>query len=592
MTDATAAGLGWISEFDTPTTPDQTWTAANYQEILPGIATPLTIGLLREISDRQGTRFMYDLGFLDTLDYVFTGFFYNRAYLCVSAFRAMAEQVPLSSPEAVDEQYLGKTRDPNAPRRRIPPRALPRTGKLVARVLRRMGQLPKELRQETERLDAWLAAERARPPAALTPAQLAARGQLGERFYARQAYLSAGAIAFSSASFDTLGSFLTRWLGEAELRATLCTGLDTIESARPALGLWQLAQQVRASEELSLLFAESPPAAVLAQIEASRAGSPHARRFGQSLDVFLQQFGHRALSEIELAHPAWADEPDVVIALIRGLLAGEAPDPFLTAERQRARRLEATRRVERRLGLPRRLIFRRLLGNAQTYLWAREQAKTNWTKCMHRLRQDFRELGRRLAAAGVLATPEDVFFLVAAEIYALADPPTRAESPAAREARATVARRRAEYERNRAVTLPETFTGRPLPLAVSTHEPSPAETTAVEPEPLVLRGMACSPGRVTGPARVIHSPETGERVLPGEVLVAPVTDAAWTPLFLSAAAVVVDIGGLLSHGSTVAREYGLPAVINVKTGTTRIPTGRLVTVDGDRGEVIVHGKNS
>jgi pyruvate,water dikinase len=104
----------------------------------------------------------------------------------------------------------------------------------------------------------------------------------------------------------------------------------------------------------------------------------------------------------------------------------------------------------------------------------------------------------------------------------------------------------------------------------------------------VLRGLGVSPGRVTGRARVILDPRTESRIEQGEILVAPVTDTGWTPFFLVAAALVVDVGGLLSHGSIVAREYGIPGVLNVLHGTRRIRTGQTLTVDGSRGEVIIH----
>jgi len=101
----------------------------------------------------------------------------------------------------------------------------------------------------------------------------------------------------------------------------------------------------------------------------------------------------------------------------------------------------------------------------------------------------------------------------------------------------------------------------------------------------VLKGIPVSPGRVTGRARVIHSVQGAARIDAGEILVAPFTDAAWTPLFFSARAAVVDVGGLLSHASIVAREYGLPAVVNVKVGTTVIKDGQMITVDGTKGEI-------
>jgi len=102
-----------------------------------------------------------------------------------------------------------------------------------------------------------------------------------------------------------------------------------------------------------------------------------------------------------------------------------------------------------------------------------------------------------------------------------------------------------------------------------------------------LKGVAASPGVVTAPARVVHGPEDFARMQTGEILVAPLTTPAWTPLFARAAAVVTDIGGPLSHGSIVAREYGIPAVLGTGIATARIPTGQLITVDGAKGTITV-----
>ena len=151
------------------------------------------------------------------------------------------------------------------------------------------------------------------------------------------------------------------------------------------------------------------------------------------------------------------------------------------------------------------------------------------------------------------------------------------------EAARHIRRRRAEEERNLPVLLPETFQGRPKPLR-------PADSEL--PEGDILRGIPVSPGRVTGPARVILDPRRDAAIEPGEILVAPVTDAGWTPLFVAAAGIVVDVGGSLSHGSTVAREFGLPAVVNVKHGTRLIRTGQTITVDGDEGVVVLGGSNT
>ncbi|MER3421469.1 MAG: pyruvate, water dikinase, partial [Chloroflexota bacterium] len=120
---------------------------------------------------------------------------------------------------------------------------------------------------------------------------------------------------------------------------------------------------------------------------------------------------------------------------------------------------------------------------------------------------------------------------------------------------------------------------------LSVPESAPGEPEQADGR--VLRGIAASGGIATGRARVARTPEEGAALQPGEVLIAPFTDPGWTPLFAVAAAVVTDLGGVLSHGAIVAREYGIPAVVNTRHATTRIRTGQIVTVDGDAGTVQV-----
>jgi phosphohistidine swiveling domain-containing protein len=181
------------------------------------------------------------------------------------------------------------------------------------------------------------------------------------------------------------------------------------------------------------------------------------------------------------------------------------------------------------------------------------------------------ELGERLAARRVLESRDDIFFLSMDEI----DPVRRGE--AGFKVREVVAARRAEHERNLVITPPKVVVGR--------FDPGNFVPDAIEESAELLTGLAVSPGVVTGPARVILRANTNERVLPGEILVTPFTDPGWAPYFLPAAAIVMDQGGLLSHGSIVAREYGIPAVVNVGPATKIIHTGQTIQVDGNSGVV-------
>ena len=143
--------------------------------------------------------------------------------------------------------------------------------------------------------------------------------------------------------------------------------------------------------------------------------------------------------------------------------------------------------------------------------------------------------------------------------------------------RVRVAERRLQYERNLKITPPAVIVGR--------FDPDAFVPDAVERGKKVFHGLGVSAGSATGRARVILRSDAGERVLPGEILVAPFTDPGWTPYFVAAAGIIMDMGGLLSHGSIVAREFGIPAVVNVGPATQIIRTGQWLEVDVDRGVV-------
>jgi pyruvate,water dikinase len=195
-----------------------------------------------------------------------------------------------------------------------------------------------------------------------------------------------------------------------------------------------------------------------------------------------------------------------------------------------------------------------------------------WIEVNHVIRLLCREVGQRLAAQGLLTDPQELYYLTFPEVQQLI-----ANGTLDRQMTARIRRRQAEFARNQQVTFPTSFQGRPRPLC----------PTSVPGAGTLLRGIPVSPGVVTGAARVILDPRQEAALQQGEILVAPVTDAAWGPLFLIAAGLVVDVGGPLSHGAIVAREYGLPAVVNVPEATRRVRTGQMLTVNGATGEVWV-----
>jgi pyruvate,water dikinase len=191
------------------------------------------------------------------------------------------------------------------------------------------------------------------------------------------------------------------------------------------------------------------------------------------------------------------------------------------------------------------------------------------------------DAGRRLAAAGRLADPGDVFSLAYEELQdALRD--------GKGDLRELVERRRRERDENRKLTPPPAIGTPPgedglgeNPMLTKFFGAPPEEN----PDPRLINGNAASAGKRTGVARVIPSIEASGRLQPGEILVCPATNPPWTPLFAVASAIVTDHGGILSHTAIVAREYRIPAVVGTKVGTSLIQDGQTITVDGDEGTV-------
>jgi pyruvate,water dikinase len=181
------------------------------------------------------------------------------------------------------------------------------------------------------------------------------------------------------------------------------------------------------------------------------------------------------------------------------------------------------------------------------------------------------ELGKKLADKGVLKNQDDVFFLRLEEIEPVA------RDKADFNIHQAIKDRRTEYDRNCLISPPDAIFGK--------FDPDKYVPESVDADVETLTGMPVSPGVTTGKARVILRADADQQVLAGEILVAPFTDPGWTPYFVTAAAIVMDQGGILSHGSIVAREYGIPAVVNVGSGTEIIKTGQTIEVDGNQGIV-------
>jgi pyruvate,water dikinase len=298
------------------------------------------------------------------------------------------------------------------------------------------------------------------------------------------------------------------------------------------------------------------------------------------MDAYVAQYGH-ALYNLDFAVPLAGEDRAALQAMQRAWAAG-APSPDERYARLAAEREAATQRLRTRLSGRRRRTFDERLGAAQRAAQVREDALFDLGLAWAPLRRYALELGNRLVEAGALATPEQVFWLHRDELASLAEALDRCEPlPVSLAEPAQVRCREREAARGARVpfAIPERKARGLMAVFVPTAEARRQSAGDV------LSGTATSPGEVTAVARVIAGPEVFGRLSKGEILVAHATTPAWTPLFALVGGLVADLGGALSHGSIVAREYGIPAVMGTGNATERIRDGQVITVDGTAGKV-------
>ncbi|NUT73225.1 PEP/pyruvate-binding domain-containing protein [Pseudarthrobacter sp. C4D7] len=357
-------------------------------------------------------------------------------------------------------------------------------------------------------------------------------------------------------------------------------GLPNNVTTEMDLELWHLAQGIQEDAESRTALMAGDPAALAAAFRAGRLPA----RLDAGLARFLGRYGHRAVGEIDVGLPRWSEEPDHILGILANYL--RLDDPAVAPDAQFSKAAEdaetqvdrLTARAAARSSIRGRLV-RAALRRARMFAGLREQPKYQLVLGLGEVRRQLLLVGTELAQAGALERRDDVFFLDFAEVrQALTG--TSAGNPApAPDLKALVAVRRQDYARE--------LKRRHIPRVLLSDgtEPEAARTAVGSAANGTLAGSPASAGMVTAAARVILDP-VGARLEPGEILVAPSTDPGWTPLFLTAGGLVMEMGGPNSHGAVVAREYGIPAVVGVPDATGLISTGQKITVDGGAGTVV------
>ncbi|MCC6765852.1 MAG: hypothetical protein IT293_14435 [Deltaproteobacteria bacterium] len=372
-------------------------------------------------------------------------------------------------------------------------------------------------------------------------------------------------MVFAYVFFHLVHELGRRWApGRPEDLAALTVGVPGVASLEAHYDLHTLARLFRAEPRVGAAVSAHDLETAAALLLRDDGGAA-ARAFRR----FLDQHGHR-LTGRDLSCPTWAESPAMVVELALAAGTDAALDRAALVER----RLAATARFLAAFGggptgAARRAAFGWLLDYAQRYYALRENMRYHADFFLARLRQVVRALGATLVARGRVAAADDVFWLDVEELVLALDDP----APLA----ARIAARREAAARDAAAPPPETLDVATPPARVGANDDR------------VLAGELGAPGRCVGPARIVRDPRDFERVAAGDVLVAVYTDPGWTSVLERAAGLVLEAGGILSHGAIVARELGIPALVGVLDATRRLRDGERLVLDAGAGTVTREG---
>jgi phosphohistidine swiveling domain-containing protein len=539
------------------------WSNVNVGEALPGVATPLTWSIAAAFSDLGFRRAFGALGCTVPEGVELVGRFHGRIYLNLTHFLRIAAQVPALDPKLLLE--LGGGGGLDDVHEQIAKGSWATFALRVPSVLARYVRENSAMDQRVARFEAEASERRSKieraDRAAMTRAELAIELEQIEAALDRTGTLMLTCASGALSSVLLVRMLLRATAGDdaARYEQTLLTGNADLESAQPGIALAHIAARVATEPAARAVFEHTPAAALT--MDALPDG-PSKR----ALESFLRAYGYRAPREAELSTPRWREDPSMLFSTIAAQLEHGAAKALARVDEQARVRDRAEAAWMGTLPWLLVAIARHALARARKFLRLRERMRAHVTEVLGYFRSNALEVSRRLARHDPECGSDGAFFLAVDEVRDFLRGGTA-------DVGALVRGRRAEFLRDVArPDPPSTFVGAPPVFAAIEGNDEQRWT-----------GIAASPGRVRGPARVLRDPKAGWALRPGEILVVPVADVGWTPLFLTAAGVVTELGGALSHASLVAREYGVPTVVNVANATRILSDGDIVVVDGDRG---------
>ena len=540
----TAPPLYQISNRSNPVHRDQCsddvfWTTYNISEAYPGVLMPLTWSFFADAQDRANKATFYDMGVFkhnqieasEQVEQRTLDIFYGRPVASLNMFRYLGDRFPGTSGNAIEEQIFGKVRSGKRSNN-----IYSRYPFVAARLPWSILRMKRKLHSVTNDIEQWWR-DNVKPGNldSLEKAQLALREAVARYEAVMRPHTF---VAFVGQSvYDQLTQVAEK-AGKPGLELTLATGYGDMAETRVVSDLWDVAK-------------------------------------GQlALDEFILRHGYHGPAESDIACKVWRIDRSPIEKLVESYkLMSEEKNPRRMESERAAKRIQAEAELLRGLSGTDRLRAKLVLKFAAHIIPLRGTGKAGFLRCIDVGRAAARCIGEHWQQAGLINDIEDIFLFTVPELVA-AQAPDNAQGIAAE--------RRAQRQQYLQMDIPSYFTGVPEPIikTPTTESTAPDANTGAG-----FSGIPICPGIVEGIARVITDLDTDDPLEEDEILVCHTTDPSWAGTMMLASALVIDIGGAISHGAIVARELGIPCVIGTKDGSKRVRSGDKLMVDGETGVV-------
>ncbi len=563
----------------------QVWTNTNTGEVLPDVATPMTWSIIEPLVKKLISTFFHKLG-LNIGKNPVVGLIAGRVYFNLNTFIAWIKRVPGMGKKNLTQLFGGRqdaeTLFGNI---NIPEESLPKCKfniftiiiRLLIFIFEFLTFSPTRGKKLCEKVQCKIDELKKINPDSLSDDRLSVLVKSTAN-YIESLTEYIGTVGMVIIYQTTFYEFCRKQFGEDgnAIASRLLAGLGNNENADAGLELLHLANLVKRHQSIKeTILNEKSLQKIFNQIKTTKEGG----EFIKAWENFMQKYGHHCRGELELMNPRWFENPTEILGQLRSFLTNSINNDFLSRYKTLSKeRKDIITKYQRKFRNPlKRLFFNFTLHKAQQCSSIRENLKSQVVQLIVIVRKMLLELERRFIKYGILQNQNDIFFLHLQELELLL------QNKNIEDISEKIRIRRNEYEKNLSITPP--------PVVVGEFNPDNAVYETINENCKTLAGVAINPGIVTGPARVILQ-AGNDQVRPGEILVVPFTDPGWTPYFLNASAIVMDMGGILSHGSIIAREYGIPAVANVGPATKIIKNGQMIQVNGNCGIVTILSTSS